>query len=136
MGQGPSRAMTTVHRVAQWSGEASCDCADGWPAGLVAIRMSFARAENCPPALLANRARQACATVSSHDCPVRSPPIAHAVAPSHPPSPPPPVCPGLDAVLRGVARGDNIVWQIQSLDDYRALVQPYAARGAARSSGG
>ncbi|HAF54579.1 MAG TPA: pyruvate, phosphate dikinase, partial [Thauera sp.] len=39
--------------------------------------------------------------------------------------------PGLDAVLCGVAPGDNIVWQIQSLDDYRALVLPYAA--AARS---
>jgi hypothetical protein len=35
--------------------------------------------------------------------------------------------PGLDAVLSGVAPGDNIVWQIQSLDDYRALVLPYAA---------
>ncbi|TAH45009.1 MAG: pyruvate, phosphate dikinase [Betaproteobacteria bacterium] len=34
--------------------------------------------------------------------------------------------PGLDAVLRGVQRGDNIVWQIQSLDEYLALVQPYA----------
>ena len=39
--------------------------------------------------------------------------------------------PGLDAVLSGVAPGDNIVWQIQSLEDYRALVLPYAA--AARS---
>ncbi|MDX9718860.1 MAG: pyruvate, phosphate dikinase, partial [Thauera sp.] len=35
--------------------------------------------------------------------------------------------PGLDAVLSGVAPGDNIVWQIQSLEDYRALVLPYAA---------
>ncbi|MER2552021.1 MAG: PEP/pyruvate-binding domain-containing protein [Thauera sp.] len=40
---------------------------------------------------------------------------------------------GLDAVLRGVARGDNIVWQVQSLDDYRALVLPYAE--AARALG-
>ena len=39
--------------------------------------------------------------------------------------------PGLDAVLSGVAPGDNIVWQIQSFEDYRALVLPYAA--AARS---
>ena len=39
--------------------------------------------------------------------------------------------PGLDAVLSGVAPGDNIVWQIQALEDYRALVLPYAA--AARS---
>jgi hypothetical protein len=34
--------------------------------------------------------------------------------------------PGLDAVLRGVQRGDNIVWQIQSLKDYLALVTRYA----------
>ncbi|CAM5414327.1 PEP/pyruvate-binding domain-containing protein [Thauera mechernichensis] len=32
----------------------------------------------------------------------------------------------LDAVISGVARGDNIVWQVQSLDDYQALVTPYA----------
>ena len=32
--------------------------------------------------------------------------------------------PGLDAMLRGVARGDNIVWQVQALEDYRALVLP------------
>lgn len=41
--------------------------------------------------------------------------------------------PALDAVLRGVARGDNIVWQVQALDDYRALVLPYAE--AARTQG-
>jgi pyruvate,water dikinase len=35
--------------------------------------------------------------------------------------------PGLDAVFSGVQRGDNIVWQIQSLDEYLALVKPYAA---------
>ena len=35
--------------------------------------------------------------------------------------------PGLDAVLRGVQRGDNIVWQIQSLDEYLSLVTRYAA---------
>ena len=34
--------------------------------------------------------------------------------------------PGMDAVLRGVQRGDNIVWQIQSLDDYGSLVTRYA----------
>lgn len=34
--------------------------------------------------------------------------------------------PGLDAVLAGVRRGDNIVWQVQSLDEYLALVRPYA----------
>ena len=41
--------------------------------------------------------------------------------------------PELDAVLCGVQRGDNIVWQIESLEDYLALVKPYA--GAARDSG-
>lgn len=40
--------------------------------------------------------------------------------------------PGLDAVLRGVQRGDNIVWQIQSLDEYLALVQPYARAARAQ----
>jgi hypothetical protein len=35
--------------------------------------------------------------------------------------------PGLDAVLRGVQRGDNIVWQIESLDEYHSLVTRYAA---------
>jgi pyruvate, water dikinase len=34
--------------------------------------------------------------------------------------------PELDKVLHGVQRGDNIVWQIQSLDEYLALVRPYA----------
>lgn len=34
--------------------------------------------------------------------------------------------PGLDAVFSGVQRGDNIVWQIQSLDEYLDLVRPYA----------
>ncbi|MDP1652256.1 MAG: PEP/pyruvate-binding domain-containing protein [Rhodocyclaceae bacterium] len=40
--------------------------------------------------------------------------------------------PELDAVLRGVQRGDNIVWQIQSLDEYLALVRPYAAAARAQ----
>lgn len=37
----------------------------------------------------------------------------------------------LDAVLHGVRLGDNIVWQIESLDTYRALVEPYAAAARA-----
>ncbi len=41
--------------------------------------------------------------------------------------------PGLDAVLAGVQRGDNIVWQVQALDEYEALVTPYAE--AARRAG-
>ncbi len=42
--------------------------------------------------------------------------------------------PGLDVVLHGVARGDNIVWQVQGIAEYRALVTPYvvAARRAGR----
>ncbi|MBU0678439.1 MAG: PEP/pyruvate-binding domain-containing protein [Verrucomicrobia bacterium] len=32
---------------------------------------------------------------------------------------------GLDAALRGILAGDNIVWQIDSIDDYRAFVTPY-----------
>lgn len=33
--------------------------------------------------------------------------------------------PGLDRVLRGVMPGDNIVWQVDSVGDYLALVSPY-----------
>ena len=40
--------------------------------------------------------------------------------------------PGLDAVLSGVAPGDNIVWQIQSLDEYGALVARYVEAAMAR----
>lgn len=41
--------------------------------------------------------------------------------------------PGLDRVLKGVMPGDNIVWQVDSVPDYLALVTPYAQ--AARKSG-
>jgi pyruvate,water dikinase len=41
--------------------------------------------------------------------------------------------PGLDQVLKGVMPGDNIVWQVEAIDDYLALVKPYAE--AARASG-
>lgn len=40
--------------------------------------------------------------------------------------------PGLDAVFCGVARGDNIVWQVETIDDYHALVEPYAAAAHAQ----
>lgn len=33
---------------------------------------------------------------------------------------------GLDTILSGVRPGDNIVWHIQSLEEYRTLVKPYA----------
>ncbi len=41
--------------------------------------------------------------------------------------------PGLDRVLRGIRAGDNMVWGVESFDDYRKLVLPYA--GAARRAG-
>ena len=41
--------------------------------------------------------------------------------------------PGLDRVLKGVMPGDNIVWQVESIEDYKALVMPYAE--AARRQG-
>lgn len=34
--------------------------------------------------------------------------------------------PGLDKVLRGIQLGDNIVWAVDHIDDYRRLVVPYA----------
>ncbi len=41
--------------------------------------------------------------------------------------------PGLDEVLKGVMPGDNIVWQVDDIAEYKALVEPYAT--AARDSG-
>ncbi len=41
--------------------------------------------------------------------------------------------PGLDRVLKGVMPGDNIVWQIDHIENYQALVLPYAE--AARRQG-
>ena len=37
---------------------------------------------------------------------------------------------GLDAVLGGVMPGDNIVWQVDSIDDYRPFVEPYCRNAA------
>jgi hypothetical protein len=39
--------------------------------------------------------------------------------------------PGLDAVLRGIEPGDNIVWEIDAIDDYQEFVLPYAAAARA-----
>jgi hypothetical protein len=33
--------------------------------------------------------------------------------------------PGLDQVLQGLRLGDNVVWQVDDLDDYRRFVKPY-----------
>lgn len=41
--------------------------------------------------------------------------------------------PGLDKVFKGVMPGDNIVWQIDSIDDYRALVVPFTEASAHQS---
>jgi hypothetical protein len=40
---------------------------------------------------------------------------------------------GLDRVLKGLIPGDNIVWQVDSIDDYRTFVHPYCL--AAKSRG-
>lgn len=40
--------------------------------------------------------------------------------------------PGLDAVIAGVQLGDNIVWQIQGMEEYRALIKPYAEAAQAQ----
>lgn len=34
--------------------------------------------------------------------------------------------PGLDKVLKGIMPGDNIVWQVDTIADYKTLVMPYA----------
>ena len=33
--------------------------------------------------------------------------------------------PGLDRILHGIKSGDNIVWQVDSIEDYICLVKPY-----------
>lgn len=33
--------------------------------------------------------------------------------------------PGLDRMLRGLLPGDNVVWLVESIEDYRPFVQPY-----------
>jgi len=41
--------------------------------------------------------------------------------------------PGLDSILEGLRIGDNVVWRVDSINDYRAFVAPYAA--AAKAAG-
>ena len=41
--------------------------------------------------------------------------------------------PSLDSVLRGMLSGDNVVWQVNSIEDYRPFVKPYC--DAAQESG-
>ncbi len=33
--------------------------------------------------------------------------------------------PGLDSILDGLRMGDNVVWRVDSIADYRAFVTPY-----------
>ena len=39
--------------------------------------------------------------------------------------------PGLDAILGGLRLGDNVVWRVDSVDDYRAFIAPYVAAAVA-----
>lgn len=32
----------------------------------------------------------------------------------------------LDEVLQGIRLGDNVVWQVESLEDYRYFTEPFA----------
>lgn len=41
--------------------------------------------------------------------------------------------PGLDSILGGLRIGDNVVWRVEAIDDYRAFVAPFAA--GARAAG-
>ena len=41
--------------------------------------------------------------------------------------------PGLDRVVDGLRLGDNVVWQVDALDDYRNLVEPFVAEALADS---
>jgi hypothetical protein len=35
---------------------------------------------------------------------------------------------GLDEILGGLKKGDNVVWQVDSIDDFRQFVRPYVAQ--------
>ncbi|MBK9518736.1 MAG: pyruvate, phosphate dikinase [Anaeromyxobacter sp.] len=48
-----------------------------------------------------------------------------------PAAPPSTGLPGLDQVLQGLRPGDNVVWQVEAVDDYRPLVAPFVARAVA-----
>jgi hypothetical protein len=39
--------------------------------------------------------------------------------------------PALDAVVQGLRPGDNVVWQVESVEDYAPLVAPFVARALA-----
>jgi pyruvate,water dikinase len=48
-----------------------------------------------------------------------------------PPDAPSTGLPSLDAVVRGLRPGDNVVWQVDALELYAPLVQPFVARARA-----
>jgi pyruvate, water dikinase len=48
-----------------------------------------------------------------------------------PQAPPSTGIPSLDAVLRGLRAGDNVVWQVESVEDYGPLVRPFVERALA-----
>ncbi|MHC4745167.1 MAG: PEP/pyruvate-binding domain-containing protein, partial [Planctomycetota bacterium] len=37
---------------------------------------------------------------------------------------------GLDKVITGLQKGDNVVWQVDSVEHFRSFVDPYVARAA------
>ena len=39
---------------------------------------------------------------------------------------------GLDRLLTGLIAGDNVVWQVGSVEDYRPFVKPYCEKALAR----
>ncbi|MCE5252930.1 MAG: PEP/pyruvate-binding domain-containing protein [Actinomycetia bacterium] len=39
--------------------------------------------------------------------------------------------PGLDQVLRGLLPGDNVVWQVDAVEEYQAMVEPYCRAAVA-----
>jgi len=39
---------------------------------------------------------------------------------------------GLDRALKGLIPGDNIVWQVDEIEDYRPFVEPYCREAARR----
>ena len=39
--------------------------------------------------------------------------------------------PELDRLLRGLMCGDNVVWQVERIEDYVAVVQPYCRAAVA-----
>jgi hypothetical protein len=49
-----------------------------------------------------------------------------------PPLPPSTGLPSLDELLLGLRPGDNVVWQVETVEDYRPLVAPFVARAVSQ----